>query len=69
MRTPTLAGRLRGEIRQLAAAAATDCLRDRLTLPRSRSAKTNSPLIELDTLAEQLAAPALRLIDRLEEQL
>jgi hypothetical protein len=46
--------RLRGQIKQLSAAAATQCLRDRL-----ERSNVDHPLVELDRLARQLAAPAL----------
>lgn len=45
--------RLRVQIKQLACAAATQCLRDRMA-----SKSIDYPLMELDTLARQLALPA-----------
>ncbi len=46
--------RLRVQVKQLACAAATQCLRDRMTRK-----PIDHPLVELDALARQLAAPAL----------
>jgi hypothetical protein len=46
--------RLRSQIKQLSAAAASQCLRDRL-----ERSSIDHPLVELDRLARQLAAPAL----------
>jgi hypothetical protein len=46
--------RLRSQIKQLSAAAASQCLRDRL-----ERSSIDHPLMELDQLAKQLAAPAL----------
>jgi hypothetical protein len=44
---------LRSQIKQLSAAAASQCLRDRL-----ERSSLDHPLVELDLIARQLAAPA-----------
>jgi hypothetical protein len=46
--------RLRSQVKQLAVAAATTCLQDRM-----EKASIDHPLMELDQLARQFAAPAL----------
>jgi hypothetical protein len=46
--------RLRSQIKQLSAAAASQCLRDRL-----ERSSIDHPLVELARVARQLAAPAL----------
>lgn len=45
---------LRSEVKQLACAAAAQCLRDRM-----ERRKPDAPLIAYDALARQIAAPAL----------